>query len=228
MTLLPPTLPLRVWLAGANVPPPLLDRDPSGPVAILLEAGRIAAIEPHPVGDAPVLDLHGATVLSAFVDPHTHLDKGDLLAAGLVVERNLFRAIDAVQADYARWSETELRARMGFALRTAYAHGTRALLSYIDWSQPAGPPAWRVLLELRREWQGRIELLPASLATIDLFADPRQAEALGRAVAAASSSIRRRTSPRCSRRCSTPPGVSTSRWTSTSMSTWRRPSPTCR
>jgi len=185
MPLLPPVLPPRVWLAGATVPPSLLDAALGGPVAVLIEAGRIAAIEPHPMGDAPVVDLRGATVLSAFVDPHTHLDKGDLLAGGLAVERNLFRAIDAVHADYARWSDAELRARMGFALRTAFAHGTRAVLSYIDWSEPDGPLAWRVLLDLRREWAGRIELLPTSLATIDLFADPPQAEALGRAVAAA-------------------------------------------
>ncbi len=189
MPLLPPTLPPRVWLAGATVPPALLDAAHAGKVALLLESGRIAAVEAHPVGEAPVIDLQGATLLSAFVDPHTHLDKGDLLAAGLAVERNLFRAIDAVHADYARWTAAELRARMGFALRTAYAHGTRALLSYIDWSEPEGPLAWRVLLELRREWQGRIELLPTSLATIDLFADERQAESLGRAVAAAQGAL---------------------------------------
>jgi cytosine deaminase len=59
------------------------------------------------------------------------------------------------------------------------------MLSYIDWSEPDGPLAWRVLIDLRREWQGRIELLPTSLATIDLFADALQAEALGCAVAGA-------------------------------------------
>jgi cytosine/creatinine deaminase len=185
MTPLPTRLPQRVWLAGANVPASLLEGGHAGPVAMLLDAGRIATIESAPIGDAPVIDLHGATVLSAFVEPHTHLDKGDLLAAGLAVERNLFRAIDAVHADYACWSEAELRTRMGFALRTAYAHGTRALLSYIDWSQAEGPLAWRVLLDLQREWAGRVELLPTSLATIDLFADAVQAEALGRAIATA-------------------------------------------
>ena len=33
----------------------------------------------------------------------------------------------------------ELRARIGFALRTALAHGTRALNTYVDWPDPAAP-----------------------------------------------------------------------------------------
>jgi len=188
---LPASLPEVCWLEGAALPRALradgADR-PAGPLALRLEGGRISAIAAQATGDAPVFDLRGATVLPAFVDPHTHLDKGDLLAAGLAVERNLFRAIDAVRADYPRWSEAELRLRMGFALRTAWAHGTRALLSYVDWAAPPhdgpGPLAWRVLCALRDEWRGRIEIVPCSLATIDLLADPVQAERLGREVAA--------------------------------------------
>lgn len=178
-------LPLRVWLAGASVPPALLSEPTAGRVALLLDGGRIAAVAEAPSGDAPAIDLAGATVLSAFVDPHTHLDKGDLLAAGLPVERNLFRAIDAVRADYARWTADELRLRMDFALRTAHAHGTRALLSYCDWPAAEPPMAWHVLQALRDEWRGRVEIVPTSLATIDLLADAAAAEALGRAVAAA-------------------------------------------
>jgi cytosine/creatinine deaminase len=132
-------LPPRCWLANANVPPALLAAPQPGRVALLLEGGRIAAVATAPQGDAPVIDLRGATVLSAFVDPHTHLDKGDLLAAGMAPERDLFRAIDAVRADYPRWTADELRLRIGFALRTAHAHGTRALLSYCDWAAPPAP-----------------------------------------------------------------------------------------
>jgi cytosine/creatinine deaminase len=193
MTLLPAALPPRCWLAGATVPPALLAAPQPGRVALLIEGGRIAAVATAPQGDAAVIDLRGATVLSAFVDPHTHLDKGDLLATGMAPERDLFRAIDAVRADYPRWSADALRLRIGFALRTAWAHGTRALLSYCDWAAPpapgaaadAGPLAWQVLAGLRDEWRGRIELIPASLAPIDLLTDAAQAERLGRAVAAA-------------------------------------------
>lgn len=184
----PERLPSRYWLANANVAPALLDAPIAAPLALLVDGGRIAAIEPvasDAQGEVPVFDLRGASVFSAFVDPHTHLDKGDLLAVGAHPERDLFAAIDAVRADYAHWTRHELVARTGFGLRTAYAHGTRAVNSYCDWSQPDGPLAWQVLREQRAQWRGRIELVLTSLAAIDMLADAAQAEALGRSVAEA-------------------------------------------
>ena len=199
MTSLPAQLPQRCWLAHAQVPAALGELDAAdeslsaagampqqanpGTVALLLDGGRVAAVAAVPAGDAPVIDLQGATVLPAFVDPHTHLDKGDLLATGMAPERDLFRAIAAVRADREHWNADELALRIGFALRSAYAHGTRALLSYCDWMLPQ--PAWQVLLALRESWRGRIEIVPASLSSVDLLVDVAQAEQLGRALAAA-------------------------------------------
>ena len=184
----PEVLPVRYWLARANVPASLRDGpkknfDKPATVALLVEQGRIAAIEAHAPGGTATFDLDGATVLPAFVDMHTHLDKGDLLAAGLKPERDLFTAVARVRADYARWTEEELRARIGFALRSACAHGTRAINSYVDWPDPgapAGPLAWRVLRSLQREWAGRIELRLTSLASIDRLADAAAAETMAR------------------------------------------------
>ncbi len=153
--------------------------------ALLIDEGQIALVAPRPTGDAPVFDLQRATVFSAFVDPHTHLDKGDLLATGASVQRNLSAAIDAVRADYVHWTRHELQSRIGFGLRTAFAHGTRALNSYCDWSEPDGPLAWQVLQEQREQWRGRVEVILTSLASIDILADEKQAEALGSAVARA-------------------------------------------
>ena len=181
----PERLPSRYWLANACVAPTLLDAPIAGPLALLIDGGKIAAIEPVALGTAPVFDLRGASVFSAFVDPHTHLDKGDLLAVGARPERDLFTAIDAVRADYTHWTRDELDARIGFGLRTAYAHGTRAVNSYCDWSQSEGPLAWQVLREQRARWRGRIELVLTSLAAIDVLADATRAEALGRAAAEA-------------------------------------------
>ncbi|NWG76437.1 MAG: hypothetical protein HXY24_17850, partial [Rubrivivax sp.] len=111
----PERLPPRYWLANAHVPAALLAapaRPENGHVAILVDGARIAAVEPHAPGGAATFDLDGATVFSAFVDAHTHLDKGDLLAAGLAPERDLMAAVAAVRGDYAHWSERELRARI--------------------------------------------------------------------------------------------------------------------
>jgi cytosine deaminase len=185
----PDQLPPRYWLANAQVPTQLLapalhtGSGSSQTVALLIEQGRIAAIEARAQGDAGVVELGRATVYSAFVDPHTHLDKGDLLAAGLPVQHHLLAAIEAVRADYGHWSRPELTARIDFALRTAYAHGTRALNSYCDWSEPQGPLAWQVLQDMRAQWRNRVALVLTSLANIEDLADAQQAQALGHAVA---------------------------------------------
>lgn len=177
------SLPSRYWLARASVPP-ALSQEHDGPVALLVDEGRIAAIEHQPRGDAVQFDLDGATVLTGFVDPHVHLDKGDLLAMGLQPADTLMDAVAAAHADYARWTEDELRQRIGFGLRTAFAHGTRALNTYCDWSQPQGPLAWTVLQATRGEWRGRIELLITALVDVADFAQEAQASTISQAVAA--------------------------------------------
>lgn len=182
-------LPAACWLVRAHVPPALRDWPGDDRAALWLRGGRLALVIPQRAFEAlpeppePVVDLDGSTVLSAFVDPHVHLDKGDLCAAGLAPERDLFTAIARVRGDYACWTASELRRRMDFALRSAYAHGTRALNSYCDWSVPEGPLAWRVLQDLRTQWAGRVDLTITSLASIAELEDPRRAATVAAAVA---------------------------------------------
>jgi cytosine/creatinine deaminase len=189
------TLP-RALLADADarrLPPALLSPENGRRAAVLLRDGRLAAIEPEPTGGAPCIGLHDAWVASAFVDPHTHLDKGDLLAMGLPVQRRLFDAIETVRSDYAAWTVPELRARGEFALRTAHAHGVRALNTYLDGPAaptPAGAPrgapldSWTAFDDLRAAWKGRIELTLTSLVTIDALADPAAGKAIANRLAA--------------------------------------------
>jgi cytosine/creatinine deaminase len=199
----------RWWLSGATVPACLLEAADAArlpvpavasstaarQVAVGIDAGHVVAIEPAVPASAasnePVAEVRGAWLASAFVDPHTHLDKGDLLAMGLPQHRRLFDAIDAVRADYALWTADELHARASFALQTARAHGVRALNTYADWPAVAGAvdpgvplASWAVLEGLRDAWRGRIDLTITSLVTIDAFADPAVGTAIARRLAA--------------------------------------------
>jgi len=189
-------LPARYTLLNAHVPAALLDCPASDTYStkttVRIANGFIESIEESPSNTQNyrnehvkefVFDLQDATLVSAFVDPHTHLDKGDLLSIGLHPEQDLFDAIKSVRADYAQWTEKELRTRIEFALQTAWVHGSRAINTFCDWAAPGGPLAWHVLKELRQEWAGRIELVLTSLARIDQLADHQYSTDLAQTVA---------------------------------------------
>lgn len=181
----PERLPGGYWLADAYVPRALREARVDAPrVALRIERGAITAIEERPGTDAPVFDLGGATALPAFVDVHTHLDKGDLLAMGLAPADTLGEAVEVARGDYAHWTEEELRGRMAFGLRTAVAHGLRALNTHCDWPHPAGNGAWRVLQALRGEWKGRIALHVTALVDTADFGDAQRGATIARTVAA--------------------------------------------
>ncbi len=166
-------LPRRYWLCRAHVPSVLRPGLPDGLVAVGVEEGRILGVAAHPPEGEACIDLDGATLTSGWVDPHTHLDKGDLLATGLEPAADLMSAVNLVRADQASWTPESVRRRADFALRTAIAHGTRALNSYCDWAGVQPGPAWEPLQRVREQWRPHAEMTLTAL--VDL-ADLRTAE----------------------------------------------------
>jgi cytosine deaminase len=67
-------------------------------------------------------------------------------------------ALRALGEDKVHWTEADLHRRAGFALRCAWAHGTRAIRTHVDTSSGWGERSHAVIAELRREWAGRIAL----------------------------------------------------------------------
>ncbi len=124
--------------------------------------GRVAAS-----GGTPV-DMKGAMVFPAFVDMHTHLDKGHIWPRTPNPDGTFMGALTAVGGDReASWSAEDVRARMDFALRCAYAHGTRAIRTHLDSIPPQDDISWAVFREMRAEWAGRIELQAACLVACE-------------------------------------------------------------
>ncbi|MFY8099956.1 MAG: cytosine deaminase, partial [Allorhizobium sp.] len=93
---------------------------------IVVADGKVEAIlKPGsaPAG-LPSTDLRHGMVWPTFVDMHTHLDKGHIWDRKPNPTGDFIGALEAVQADrVARWSAEDVKARMEFSLRTAYAHG---------------------------------------------------------------------------------------------------------
>jgi cytosine deaminase len=123
-----------------------------------LDGGRIVA------GPFPAVDMGGAMVLPAFTDMHTHLDKGHIWARSPNPDGTFMGALTAAGTDReARWSAEDVRRRMDFALRCAFAHGTRAVRTHLDSIPPQDGISFPVFADLRADWAGRIDLQAACL-----------------------------------------------------------------
>ncbi|KPF68869.1 cytosine deaminase [Bosea sp. AAP35] len=169
-------------LTGARAPLCLVeagglaaDRDGLTLVDIAVEEGRIGSILPagtESVADGPVVDLDGGIVLPRLVDAHVHLDKGHIWPRRPNPDGSFMGALNSVMADReANWSIVDVRARMDFGLRCAFAHGTAALRTHIDSLGKQIGITWPVLADLRAEWAGRIAIQGSPLFGIQFALD---------------------------------------------------------
>jgi cytosine deaminase len=164
------------------------DRDGLALVDIAVANGRIESILPAGTGtlDAgPAFDLDGGIVLPRLVDIHVHLDKGHIWPRRRNPDGSFMGALESVMADReANWSAKDVRARMEFGLRGAFAHGTAAMRTHIDSLGKQIGISWPVLAELRAEWAGRIALQATPLFSIQFALDAEHVKAVTAAVRA--------------------------------------------
>lgn len=152
-----PAGPLR--LLNVTVPACLVD-EPGDltRIALTVDRGGISG------GAGVPVDMGGAMVLPCFIDMHTHLDKGHIWPRSPNPDGTFMGALTTVGADRAaRWTAEDVRARMDFSLRCAYAHGTKVIRTHLDSIPPQDAISFPVFREMRAEWAGRIELQAACL-----------------------------------------------------------------
>jgi cytosine deaminase len=177
-----------VTLTNARVPNAALGQVGDGAVSdldIVIAGGRVAAIQP--ANTAPVsgarYDLDKGLVLPAFVDIHTHLDKGHIWARKENPDGTWMGALAAVGEDRQKnWASNDVERRMDFALRCAYAHGTAAIRTHLDSAPPQHEITWAVFEKAREAWAGRIELQAAAIVGPDTLLDPVALDAVARQV----------------------------------------------
>jgi len=120
-----------------------------------------------------VLDMKGAMVLPALVDMHTHLDKSHIWPRTPNPDGTFDGALEAVRSDSsARWAAEDVRMRMDFSLKCAWANGTRAIRTHLDSHTPQDGISWPVFAEVRQDWAGRIDLQAACLVSCDYAPTP--------------------------------------------------------
>ncbi|NNK65830.1 MAG: cytosine deaminase [Rhodobacteraceae bacterium] len=148
------------------------------PACLLGEAGDLARIDLS-IAEGRIsydrfaeVPMGGAMLFPAFTDMHTHLDKGHIWGRAPNPDGTFMGALTTVGEDRsANWSAEDVRTRMTFSLRAAFAHGTRAIRTHLDSIPPQDGISWGVFRELRDAWAGRIDLQAASLIGCDSFDD---------------------------------------------------------
>jgi cytosine/creatinine deaminase len=143
-----------------------------GAIDIDIRDGRIAAIGPAapPSPDLPSVDCRAGMVWPAFIDLHAHIDKAHIWGRAPNPDGSWLAALETVRADrLARWTAADVERRMDFSLRSAFAHGTRALRTHIDSLPPQAAISWPVFARMRERWRGRIELQGSALGPVEML-----------------------------------------------------------
>lgn len=148
-------------------------------VDIVIRDGKIAAVVPAggglssggAAGELLEVDVDGGMCWPTFSDIHTHIDKGHTCERSRNNSGSLAGADDSCAKDEVFWTREDVRRRMEFSLRSAYAHGTSAIRTHIMSGPVQGAIAWPVFNELKEEWKGKIELQGVSLSILRFFRD---------------------------------------------------------
>ncbi|MGF0540359.1 cytosine deaminase [Agrobacterium sp. ES01] len=173
-----PSLPVadRYALTNATLPAVTVDGfeapQKEGLVAadIVIANGIIEAILPSGTApaDLPAANLDEGMVWPCFADMHTHLDKGHIWPRSPNPTGDFMGALSSVRADReAHWNAADVRARMEFALKCAYAHGTKLIRTHLDSLAPQHRISFEVFSEVRDAWAGKVDLQAVALFPFD-------------------------------------------------------------
>ena len=138
---------------------------------VTIDGGVLSDITSTIEVGTPCVDVGGQLLVSQWVDAHTHIDKCYTASRVSGAHHCLADAVRASAAVRAHWTADDIARRMDFALRTAKAHGTRAMRTHLDWVHPAAPPAWAGACRMRDAIRPWMELQLVSICPLTLFAD---------------------------------------------------------
>ena len=169
-------------IANVRVPKALLPEgaadgcitDAEGLVAcdVSIQHGRITSVVPAADRGATGTSL----LLPCWVDCHTHLVKTHTVPRNRNPTGSINGALACELDDQPRWCVEDVSRRMGFALRTAYHHGTRAIRSHLDGTNSDDAKlrdaVYAAFDAARTEWAPRgLELQGVANLYLPLYAD---------------------------------------------------------
>jgi cytosine deaminase len=137
--------------------------------------GRIAFIAPSEAQRASEwqsLSLDRTMAWPCFAEAHTHLDSTQIWPRSPNPDGSFAAAASAIIADReTHWTPDDMRRRMEFGLRCAYAYGVRAMRTHLASQNDQIELRWEIFAEVRAAWAGRIDLQAVPLISTDVLAD---------------------------------------------------------
>src|SRR3954447_23823872 len=108
------------------------------PTDIAFEAGRVAAIAPRFVCDAPHHDAGGKFACAGLIETHIHLDKAGIFSRCNLCTGTLAEAVSETSRAKAAFTEEDVYARAAAVIEKAVVNGTTHLRSFVEIDPRAG------------------------------------------------------------------------------------------
>lgn len=148
------------------------------PVDIGVASGRIAAIAPRLIADAPEIVVGGRAVLPGFVDSHIHLDKACLLGRCGHGHGGLGEAIAAVAAMKRDFTVDDVYERGARVLEKAIAKGTTRMRTHVELDPRIGLRSFEAIKALKAAYAWGLDLSICVFPQEGLTNDPGTEELL--------------------------------------------------
>lgn len=137
--------------------------------------GRIAFTAPSEAQTASAwrsVPLDRTMAWPCFAEAHTHLDSTQIWTRSPNPDGSFAAAASTIIADReTHWTPDDMRRRMEFGLRCAYAHGVRAMRTHLASQNEQIELRWEIFSEVRAAWAGRIDLQAVPLISTDVLAE---------------------------------------------------------
>ncbi|WSH30401.1 amidohydrolase family protein (plasmid) [Rhizobium beringeri] len=145
--------------------------------------GRIAAMAPHFVCDAPEYDARGRLISGGLIETHIHLDKAGIIGRCVLCTGTLGEAVSETSKAKAAFTEEDVYARSAGIVEQAILNGTNRLRTFVEVDGRAGFRSFDAIKRLRADYAAAIDIEICAFAQEGLTNDPGTEEMLDTALA---------------------------------------------
>ncbi len=134
-------------------------RLPNGDLAdIGTEGGRIVAIQPGLVADAPIYDAEGCLVCAGLVETHIHLDKSRIIGRCAPEPGRSPKSMERVAAVKHTFSEQDVYDRASATLEECIKHGATRMRTHVELDAGVELRSFDAIEQLRRDYAWAIDI----------------------------------------------------------------------